>query len=128
MHMYYDLLARIKNAQLVGKKTLRAPFSKMDFAVAGILAAAGFIKSVKRKEMKRKIYLEIALHEKDAPERFHDFRIVSKPSRRMYRGYRELKPVKQGYGIAVLSTSRGVMTEREARRRKLGGEYLFEVW
>ena len=57
-----------------------------------------------------------------------DFKVMSKPSRRLHIGYRDLKAVKQNYGLSILSTPAGVMSNREARKQKVGGEYLFEVW
>jgi small subunit ribosomal protein S8 len=58
----------------------------------------------------------------------NDFKIVSKPSRHFYMDYRSLRKVKSGHGVAVLSTSKGIMTDKEARKQKVGGEYLFEIW
>jgi small subunit ribosomal protein S8 len=57
-----------------------------------------------------------------------DFRMLSKPSRHIYSGYRELRPVRQHYGLAVLTTPQGIMTNKEAKKQKVGGEYLFEIW
>ena len=76
----------------------------------------------------RKNVLDIRLKYKNGQPGVTDFRIQSKPSRRMYRGYRELRPIRQGYGLVVISTPSGVMTNTEARKKKVGGEYLFEIW
>jgi small subunit ribosomal protein S8 len=125
--MYYDLLTQIKNAEAARRKSLRVSFSKLDLAVAEILVKHGFIKEVKRKMIGKKKFLDIDLRPKPATEVLQ-FKIVSKPSRHLYTKSKELFPVKQGYGLAVISTSQGIMTGGEAKKRRLGGEYLFEVW
>lgn len=126
--MYWDLLAKIKNATRAKRQTMHVPYSKMDFAVAQALVKGGFIKEAQKKTSGRKNTLEIKLAYNDGKPALTDFKLVSKPSRHFYAGYRQLKSVKQGYGISVLSTPGGVVTGGEAKRTKVGGEYLFEVW
>jgi small subunit ribosomal protein S8 len=126
--MYYDVLAKIKNAERAKKESMLVPYSKMDFAVATILAQAHYVKDVQKKMSGRKAFIEIKLKYRDDEGALRDFKIVSKPSRHIYVGYRELKSVKQGYGLALLSTPKGIMSNREARKQKMGGEYLCEVW
>lgn len=125
--MYYDLLTQVKNAQGARKKSLRVPFSKLDHSVAEILVKHGFVKEVKKKLIGKKKFLDIDLSPK-APSEVLQFKIVSKPSRHLYAKSKELYPVKQGYGLSVISTSQGIMTGGEAKKRRLGGEYLFEIW
>lgn len=131
--MYYGILAQLKNAIRARKDRVVVPFSKMDFAVLAALAEAGYVKSAEREALGRKNIIVVRLSSSDgAPgERkgtFRDFKIVSKPSRHAYSDYRKLRPVRQGHGTGVLSTSRGVMTDRNARKQKVGGEYLFQIW
>lgn len=126
--MYYDLLIRIKNASKAKKESLLSPYSKMDFEVAKILAEAGYIKSVSKKENDKRNYIEIKLAYNDNGSAITDFKILSKPSRRIYKGYKDLLAIKQSYGLSVLSTPQGIMNNRSARKNKVGGEYLFEVW
>ncbi len=126
--MYYDLLVKIKNAASARKKLVRVPYANLDFAVAKILASRGYLKDVKRKVIDKKGFMEIELLSPQSEGVIRGVKFVSKPSRRVYVGYRDLKPVRQGRGLAVISTSKGVMTNGEARKSKLGGEYLFEVW
>jgi|SRR3989344_4042835 len=126
--MYYDLLAKLKNATVAKKEYVQTPFSQMDFAVAKILLRYRYIRDVQKKIINRKSFLEIRLSFRNRKPALTGFHFVSKPGRRVYVGYRDLRPVKQNTGIAVLSTPEGIMTNREARRRKAGGEYLFEVW
>lgn len=126
--MYYDILARIKNGFQAKKESVFAPYSNFDFAVAKVLEANGFLKSVEKKPFGKKNNIEMRLKYAGGNPAMTDFKLLSKPSRRMYEGYQELRPVKQGYGISVLSTSAGVMSNKEARKKKVGGEYLFEIW
>ena len=120
--MYYQLLPKIKNAVQARKEKMTTPFSNMDFAVLKALEGAGYLKSVEKEAMGRRYVIMVRL--KDPV----DFKIISKPSRHQYRDYRSLRSVRQGFGIAVLSTSKGIMTDREARKQKIGGEYLFQIW
>lgn len=107
------------------KDRLTVPFSKMDQAVLAALVGAGYLKSVEKELVGKRNMLVIKLAKKGAVT---DFKLISKPSRHFYMDYRSLRPVKQGHGMGVLSTSRGVMTTKDARKQKVGGEYLFEVW
>ncbi len=123
--MYYQLLPQIKNATRARKDKMTVPFSKMDQAVLVSLATAGYIKGVEKETVGKKNFLVVRLAKGGT---FNDFKLISKPSRHFYADYRSLKRVMQGHGVGVLSTSKGVMTDREARKQKLGGEYLFEIW
>jgi small subunit ribosomal protein S8 len=126
--MYYHLLSRIKNGQQARLDSIQAPFSKYDFAVAKTLEQAGYVANVQKRVVGKRTMLELELKYKNNLPAITDFRIVSKPSRRLYTSYSELKPVKQNFGISVLSTSAGIMSNREARRKKVGGEHLFQIW
>ena len=126
--MYYDLLSKIKNATMARKDKMIVPFSRMDFAIATVLVAGGYLKSVEKETTGKKSIMVIRTGVKKKAGMMTDFKILSKPSRHLYRDYRSLRPVRQGYGIAVISTSKGIMTEKEARKGKVGGEYLFEIW
>lgn len=126
--MYYDLLAKIKNAIRAKKESLVTPYSRMDFAVLKVLEDSGYIKSASRKEAGKRTMIEIKLAYDDGKSRISDFKILSRPSRHLYTGYKELSSVRQGHGLAVLSTPQGLMSNREARKNKVGGEYLFQIW
>ncbi|PIR87071.1 MAG: 30S ribosomal protein S8 [Candidatus Harrisonbacteria bacterium CG10_big_fil_rev_8_21_14_0_10_49_15] len=128
--MYTDLLIRIKNAQQAKKLSLKMPYSRMDMTIAEQLVSHGFIKSANKKGRmpKRAIEIELKYDESGEVGAITDVRFLSKPSRRLYSGYRELKPVKQGYGLAMVSTPNGVMTANQARKEKIGGQLLFEIW
>ena len=121
--MHYDLITRIKNAESAEKDSLIAIFSKVDFAIAKILAEAGYIKDVQKKSMGRKSFLEIKLAR--GGKAISGVKIISKPGRRMYIGSGDIRAVRQGYGLSIISTSRGVMNNKDAKKQKVGGEYLF---
>lgn len=124
-----DMLARIKNAQLAGRETLEIPFSKVKFEVAKIMEREEFLEKVEKKGIKTKQVLVLKLkYRQGGVAAIDDLRRLSKPSCRLYIGFAEIKPVKQGYGMAIISTSRGLMTDKEARKNKLGGEVICEIW
>lgn len=126
--MYHDFLIRIKNGARSGKESVLAPYSNIDLAIGKILVDKGYLKSVEKRVIGRKNYIEAEIAYKDKKAVLSDFKMVSKPSRHIYSGYRELRPVRQRYGTAVFSTPKGIMTASDARKSKVGGEYLFEVW
>ena len=122
-----DLLTRIRNAQAAHHDTLEAPSSKMKFTIAKILEREGYVHGVsERTEGPRKI-LSVGLKYQGNEPAIRSLRRVSKPGNRVYRGATELPRVLSDIGIAIVSTSAGVMTNKEARRRKLGGEVLCEI-
>jgi len=123
--MYIDLLIKIKNAQAAGKKSLKSLHTKMDYAVAEVLRNSGFLKKIEIKGRSFKKVIEMHLN----PERpIQGLKFSSKPSLRRYTGYKDFKKVKGGYGLLVVSTSKGVLTGEQARRGKVGGQLLFEIW
>lgn len=124
--MYYRILPELKNAVRARKERVTFPYSKMDFAVIMALKEGGYIKSAEKEMAGRKsiIACRIPLGEKA----LSDFKLISKPSRHFYADYRSIHPVKQGHGMGVFSTSKGIMTNKQAYKAKIGGEYLFEVW
>src|SRR3989344_8420603 len=120
--MYTDLLVKIKNAQAVKRETVKIPYSNFDFAVAELLAKFKFLDSVSKKGRMPKRVLEAKLKYDDGQGALHDFKFLSKPSRRLYSGHKELRPVRQGFGTLLISTPNGVLTINEARRQKVGGQ------
>lgn len=126
--MYTDLLIRIQNAQRARQEIVRAPFSTNDTAIADILMSHQYIESWTKRGRLPKRVIEIKLAYRNGRGPIEGVTFVSKPSRRIYVGYRDLKPIRQGYGIGVISTPEGIMTVGEAKRRKLGGELLFKLW
>lgn len=127
--MYTDLLTKIHNAQRAKKASVKVPYSNMDMAVADVLAARGFVLSATKKGRAPKRIIEVEL-KYDAAEKgaISSIKFLSVPSRRLYAGYKDMRAVRQGFGVAVVSTPKGVMTATEARKQKIGGQLLFEIW
>jgi small subunit ribosomal protein S8 len=126
------MLTQIRNAQSRKREELVLPFSKVLFGIAQILKNAGFVSGVekrKKKEKKREAeILSVRLKYTNGVGAISGVKLVSKPSRRVYVGKKELKPVASGYGISVVSTSKGLMTGDDARKMGIGGEVICEVW
>ena len=124
-----DLLNRIRNATLVRHDRTDVPASKMKLEIAKILKQEGFIRTFKLLEEGPqgviRIYLKYA---DDGEPAIHGLRRVSKPGRRMYSALSELPKVRNGLGVAVISTNRGVLTDEQARSLCVGGEVLCEIW
>jgi len=123
-----DLLNRIKNAQHVKHETVDMPFSKAKFAIAKILEQEKFLAGVERKGPKLKERLELKLKYNQGQPAIQDLRRVSRLGQRRYIKAEKIKPVKQGYGLAIISTSAGLLTDKEAKKKRLGGEIICEIW
>ena len=124
-----DMLTRIRNAVRIERPVVDMPVSKLKRGVAEVLKREGYIWDWKEVECSPVNELHIELKYGPNGERLiQHLKRVSTPGRRVYSGASKLRPVLNGLGIAVLSTSRGVISDREARQRKLGGEVLCEVW
>lgn len=126
--MYIDLLTKIKNAQKAKKESIKVPYSNMDMAVAQLLADTKLVEAVEKKGRMPKRVIEIKLKYDNDKGVISGVKLISRPSRRIYSGYKELKPVRQGYGFGIISTPKGIMTTREAKKQKVGGQILFEIW
>lgn len=124
-----DLLNRIKNAQAVLKRTVDIPFSNLKYETTKILKEKGFIEKVEIRGTLPKRIIEITLkYDENKAPAISGLKRISKPSQRIYKNCNAIKAVRDGYGIAIISTSKGLMTDKEARRQKLGGEMICEVW
>lgn len=126
--MYTSLLTHIQNAQKVHKEKIKTPFSAMDERVLTVLADNHFVESFERKGRNPKKYFEIVLLYKNGAPVISGVKFVSTPSRHVYKKYTQLRQVKQGYGVSVISTPSGIMTGTDARKKKVGGEILFNIW
>ena len=124
-----DLLTRIRNATSVRHDRMDVPASKMKLEIAKILKQEGYIRTFKMIEEGPqgtiRIYLKYA---DDGEPVIHGLRRVSRPGRRIYRGVGDLPKVRNGLGVAVISTNRGVLTDEQARGLQVGGEVLCEIW
>ena len=124
-----DMLTRIRNAVSVERPHVELPASKVKRGLAEVLKREGYIWDFDEIEAKPVQQLKLDLKYGPNGERvIQRIRRISKPGRRVYRKARDLKPVLNGLGITIISTSRGVVSDREARQRNLGGEVLCEVW
>ncbi|MBI2086984.1 MAG: 30S ribosomal protein S8 [Candidatus Zambryskibacteria bacterium] len=117
-----NMIIKLKNAGDARHESVSMPFSNLKRSIAEVLKKEGFITNFGEKSEKGKRILVIATSKVSGVKR------ISKPSKRIYKKATEIRPVKNGYGALILSTSRGVMTGREAKRAKLGGEALFNIW
>jgi len=124
-----DLLTRVRNAYAIGRREVEIPFSKVNRAIAETLKREGFVDRVDVVEgsPRDRIRVELRYGERGEPAVRHLQR-VSRPGRRTYTTIADLARVAGGTGIAVLTTSRGVLSDREARAQNVGGEILCEVW
>jgi len=123
-----DMFNRIKNAQAVLKPTVSIPFSNLKYEIAKILEKEKYIKKIEKKRRKTKKIIEISLkYNKNIPA-IIELRRVSKSGQRIYLPVQKIKKVKGGFGIAIISTSKGLMSDREAKKQKVGGEIICEVW
>ncbi len=119
-----DLLVRLQNASRVGKVSVSLPYSRIKLSIAEVLAKEGYVESPSQKNFS----LTIPLRYSAGKPAIQGVKRLSKPSRRTYLGVRDVRSVKRGHGLLVLSTPKGVMSGQEARKQRVGGEALFEIW
>jgi small subunit ribosomal protein S8 len=122
-----DFIIRLQNASRTSKATVSLPFSKMKLAIAEVLAKEGYLAAVEGKS-KTGNTLSVDLKYKNGKPAIQGVKRLSKPSRRTYMGVHDLRPIKRGHGLLVLSTPAGIVTGKQAREQKVGGEALFEIW
>ena len=125
-----DMLTRIRNANMAEKKVVQMPHSKMKSEIARLLKSEGFIKdyTMEKSESGKSVLNVFLKYNVDREPIIQGLRRISKPSCRKYVASDEVPRVLGGIGIALLSTSSGIMTDNEARNRKIGGEVLCYVW
>lgn len=123
------MLISMKNGALVSKRSVVVPFSSVKHAIAQCLKDNGFIADFSKKTEKNNIpVLEIDLAYTNGVSKISDVKRISKPSRRVYLGVRDIHTVKNGHGITVLSTPKGILSNKQARKERVGGEALFMIW
>lgn len=123
-----DLITRIRNAVQVGKTEILVPTSKLKVAVVEILAKNGYLASFDIIKGEPRGMLHIVINEPGTVAKVSEIAKVSKPGRRVYSSATELPTIKSGRGIIIVSTSKGLMTGKEAKKNHLGGEILIKVW
>lgn len=123
-----DMLNRIRNAQAAKLATVDVPFSKFKNEILKIFEKKGFVSKVEKKEKKTRNVLEITLKYDGKEGAVLGMRKISKPGQRIYKDHFTINKVRGGFGLSVVSTSKGLMTDKEARKEKLGGEIILEIW
>jgi len=123
-----NMLIMIKNASLAGKETVVLPHSKMKLAIAECLQKEGYLKSISKKVKKDQAVLELELLYADKKPKISEVERISKQSRRVYFGMKDIHTVRGGTGLLVLSTPKGIMSGKNARKEMVGGEALFRLW
>ena len=123
-----DMLNRIRNAQAVLKPTVDVPFSNLKYEIAKILEKKDFVGKIEKKGKQVRKIMEITLKYKDKIPVISGITRISKSGQRIYLPIKKIKKVRGGYGMLIISTSKGLMTDTEAKKQKLGGEILCEIW
>ena len=124
-----DMLTRIRNALGASHETVDIPSSKLKVSIAKVLKSEGYIKNFKIVSDGRNRLIRVFLkYDEEGSPVIDGIERVSKPSRRIYSGCNEIPMVLKGYGISIVSTSTGIMTDRQARKTRVGGEILCSVW
>jgi small subunit ribosomal protein S8 len=124
-----NLIITLKNAQDRGLSSARVPFSKLTSSILEVLKKEGFIANFedKGKEVKKHIEVELK-YTNDGEKAISDVKRVSKQSKRVYKSVDQIHPIKNGYGRLILSTPVGILTDVQARKQRIGGEALFQIW
>jgi small subunit ribosomal protein S8 len=123
-----DLITRIRNAQMRGRSTLRSPASTLRMRVLQVLKDEGYIRDFRGVEDGAHKEIEIELKYFEGAPAIHEIQRVSKPGRRVYSSIKDLRLVRNGLGISIISTPKGVMSDNAARDANVGGEILCEVY
>lgn len=123
-----NMLIVIKNGSLAGKETVSFPYSKMKHAILECLKKEGYINNILKKAGKNQPVLEVKLVYTDQKPKITEVQRISKQSRRVYFRMKDIHTVRNGSGLLVLSTPKGILSGKESRREQVGGEALFRVW
>ncbi|PIT88880.1 MAG: 30S ribosomal protein S8 [Candidatus Levybacteria bacterium CG10_big_fil_rev_8_21_14_0_10_36_7] len=123
-----DFLIRIKNAYLARQKSVNAPFSKGIMTIAKILQEENYVKTVKETEEEGKKFVSMELLYNEGNPAVNDIKIISKPSVHYYMNKNKIKSSIKSYGIGIVSTSKGVMTSRNAQKNGVGGELICQIF
>lgn len=126
-----DLLTRIRNANKIGQPYVEAPYSNLKWAIVNLLKEEGFLGNCEIVDEKERSYKQIKITLKYSPSRkrvISGLRRYSKPGRRLYVAVKDLKQYRKSFGVTLLSTQKGIMTDKRAVREKTGGEVVCSVW
>lgn len=123
-----DMLTRIRNAQRAGHEEVKVPFSRVKFDLAKTLASSGFVLGIEEGGKGVKKTLVIKLKYENGQPAITEIKRMSKPGQRLYIAVNKIRPIRQGFGVTILSTSKGIMSDKEARKQKVGGEIICQVY
>ena len=124
-----NALTSIRNAQAVSKEKVKIPFNSLVWNILKVLEKKTFVEEVTKKGRNLNKFIELKIKYEESGEPFiRALKMVSKPGQRIYIGSKDIRQVRNGYGIIVISTPKGVMTGQEARKNNLGGEILCKIW
>jgi small subunit ribosomal protein S8 len=123
-----NMLIVMKNGSLAGKESVCLPYSKIKNAIAECLKKEGYVMNVSKKVKKDQPVLEIKLVYVDKTPKITEVERISKQSKRVYFGMKDIHRVRNGSGLLVLSTPKGILSGKEARHEQVGGEALFKIW
>ena len=118
----------MKNASFVGKESVVFPYSKMKYAILECLKKEGYVNSIAKKVRKDHPVIEVMLIYTDKQPRISEVERISKQSKRVYFGIKDIHSVRNGTGLLVLSTPKGILSGKDARKEQVGGEALFRLW
>lgn len=119
-----DFLTRIRNAQMIGRTTVQVPYSRLKEDVAKVMKKNGFLLSITKEKLDGKVHSFLRI---ELPEKTLYLKRISKSGQRIYVSADDIRKVFNGFGVAIISTSQGVMTGYEARAKNIGGEFLCEI-
>ena len=123
-----DMLTRIRNASAVKKAEVLMPFSKVKFNIAKVLEKENYINKVEKIKDNNFDIIKINLKYNEKEPSIRHLKRISTPGQRIYINSKEIPTVLNGYGLGIISTSKGILTDKEARYKKMGGEYICEIW
>ncbi|MEI8130424.1 MAG: 30S ribosomal protein S8 [bacterium] len=123
-----NMLTGMKNANRALRDVVVVPESKLCLAIAQKLSKEGFVGAITKKSRRGRPVFEVSLIAVDRIPKINEVVRISKPSRRMYAGAQDIRSIKNGKGLLVLSTPKGILTDKEARKEHVGGEVLFSIW
>ncbi len=128
MYPIGDFLTKLKNAQDAKKESVIFSYSNKIFNIAKILEKNNFVAQVSLKEKNNNRYIKVKLQYIEGFPAINGVKLISKPGRRLYIGYKDIKPIKQRYGLGIISTPLGILNVEEAKKLKVGGEYIAQIW
>ena len=124
-----NFLTIIRNGLVLGKRSIQAPYSNFNFGIAQILKDEGFIKdAIIEEDGEKKKKIKVILKYVDGESVIHELKRLSRSSRRYYSGAKNIRPIKGNLGISILSTNKGLMTDKQAKELMVGGEVICSVW